>query len=118
MRTAARLLLAVLVSSCVLTSPPNVDAAHANDNGAGGDLGDIPELEGHRLAGGVKSVVTQFTGQHGLVAIGMVAELQNELQSAFCDQSGSRMYKCAEYEESRERLWYTFANDYICGMAP
>ena len=113
-----RLLLAVLVSSCVLTSPPHVDAAHARGNGAGGDLGDIPELEGHRLAGGVKSVVTQFTGQHGLVAIGMVAELQNELQSAFCDQSGSRVYKCAEYEESRERLWYTFANDYICGMAP
>ena len=121
MRTAGRFTLAVMVSSCVLTltSPPAyVDAAHAHNDGAGGDLGEIPELESHRLAGGVKSVVTQFTGQHGLVAIGMVAELQNELQSAFCDQSGSRVYKCAEYEESRERLWYTFANDYICGMAP
>ena len=54
MRTAGRFILAVMVSSCVLTLtlPQFVDAAHANNDGAGGDLGEIPELESHRLAGG------------------------------------------------------------------
>ena len=45
--------------------------------------GTSPSWRGTGWRAGVKSVVTQFTGQHGLVAIGMVAELQNELQSAF-----------------------------------
>lgn len=99
------------------------DAAHSaagNANGAGGDTGATPELEDFRTTGSgfaaVPSVVTQFTEQHGLVAIGMVNELLSELNRAFCDQTGARVYKCAEYEESRERLWLTFANDYICGV--
>ncbi|EEH55893.1 DNA methyltransferase, partial [Micromonas pusilla CCMP1545] len=59
---------------------------------------------------------TQFGNQHGLVAIGMVAELLNELNGAFCDQTLTREYKCDAYEDARQRLWFTFANDYICGV--
>ena len=46
----------------------------------------------------------------------MVAELLNELNGAFCDQTLTREYKCDAYEDARQRLWFTFANDYICGV--
>ena len=79
------------------------NAAHFGTN-KGGDIGDVPELPSHRRAGlesdadATPGIVTQFEAQHGLVAIGMVAELLNELNRAFCDQTLYRVYKCADYE--------------------
>ena len=100
-------------------SPLVALAAHFGTN-KGGDLGDVPELPSFRRAGSgdsaVPGIVTQFDAQHGLMAIGMVAELLNELNRAFCDQTLARVYKCADYEDARRRLWQTFGDDYICGF--
>jgi len=85
-------------------------AAHTASEGVAG-------LADHRTsADATPSIETQFGNQHGLVAIGMVAELLNELNGAFCDQTLTREYKCDAYEDARQRLWFTFANDYICGV--
>jgi hypothetical protein len=98
------LVLAVLA----LHGPGTARAAHFGTN-KGGDTGEIPELPAFRRAGSGDSatpgIQTQFIAQHGVVAIGMVDELLNELNRAFCDQTLSRVYKCANYEDARRRLW-------------
>ena len=100
----------------------HVDAGAGNAGGFGGDLGDEPELGETRTIGpdpntAIPAVITQFKDQQGVVAVGMVEELLRELNSAFCDASrvGGRAYACLEFENARERLWMTFANEYVCG---
>ena len=131
---AASAFVRALLFAAAILAPPSRDgnngrlgrlalAAHSapgNAAGFGGDTGTVPELDAFRTTGSGASasptIVSQFTDQHGLVAIGMVAELLDELNRAFCDQTLTRVYKCAAYEDARRRLWMTFADDYICGV--
>jgi hypothetical protein len=106
------------------TGPLLASAAHAAAGrgfvgGFGGDLGDVPELPETRTVGvgpdAVPAVISQFEDHQGVVAVGMVEELLVELNKAFCDQGLTRVYKCADFEDARKRLWMTFADTHVCG---
>ena len=106
------------------TASAAAHAAHAAAGrgfvgGFGGDLGDVPELPETRTVGNgpdaVPAVISQFEDHQGVVAVGMVEELLVELNKAFCDQGSTRVYKCADFEDARRRLWMTFADEYVCG---
>ena len=107
-------------TSFTLVHAAHANAGQGNVGGFGGDSGTVPELEQTRTVGpdpatAIPAVITQFQEQQGVVAVGMVEELLLELNKAFCDQGLTRTYKCVEFEDARERLWMTFANDYVCG---
>ena len=98
-------------------------AAHSapgNAAGFGGDTGTVPELDAFRTTGSGASasptIVSQFTDQHGLVAIGMVAELLDELNRAFLRPDQDARVQVRRLRGRPPSSWMTFADDYICGV--
>jgi hypothetical protein len=108
-----------LSTGSLLASAAHAAAGRGFVGGFGGDLGDVPELPETRTVGvgpdAVPAVISQFEDHQGVVAVGMVEELLVELNKAFCDQGLTRVYKCADFEDARKRLWMTFADTHVCG---